>query len=528
MSQLIQRKYLVIGSGLAGLYTALKLAKLGSVALVTKAGLEESNTFFAQGGIAAAIDPKDSPLLHYQDTIAAGAGLCRTEAVEVLVNEGPDRVRDLIELGVPFDRGTEGVALTKEAAHSRHRILHALGDATGRAISQALAARVKEDSHITIWEHTMVTALLLAEDTCGGADAVNTNGGWLRFLAEATVLCTGGCGQLYAITTNPDVATGDGVVLAYMAGAQVTDMEFMQFHPTALVLPGTPHFLISETVRGEGGVLRNAADERFMVKYHELADLAPRDIVARAIADELAKTGGDHVTLDLSALSAERIKSRFPNIYETCRQYGLDISTAPIPVAPAAHYMMGGVATDLWGRSSLAGLFACGEVACTGVHGANRLASNSLLEDLVFAHRIAMLLADKPLSLPDPERLLPVPEVRLPVTEDPHGLTKDLRQLMTNAAGIARTGGGLAAALDRSRSFKLETPAMDTSLASRESGNMLTVMKLILQAAFLRTESRGCHFRTDCPQADPIWARRLYFSRDADTLGEPLSGNPHD
>ncbi|MGE5598809.1 MAG: L-aspartate oxidase, partial [Bacteroidota bacterium] len=406
---IVERDFVVIGSGLAGLYTALKLAKLGRVSLVTKAGLEESNTFFAQGGIAAAIDPADSPELHFQDTLAAGAGLCRAEAVEVLVNEGPDQVRELIALGVPFDRGSHGVALTREAAHSRRRILHALGDATGRAISRVLAERVRENPAVEIWEHTLVTALLLAKGRCAGAEAVAGDGRRRLFVGGATVLCTGGTGQLYTVTTNPRVATGDGIALAYQAGAQVVDMEFMQFHPTALSLPGAPHFLISETVRGEGGVLRNERGVRFMPAYHELADLAPRDVVSRAIARELAGSGADHVYLDLSALTPERIKTRFPNICETCRQYGLDITKDPIPVAPAAHYMMGGVATDLWGRSTLPGLFACGEVACTGVHGANRLASNSLLEDLVFANRIAVLLGRERAEIPSPNALCAAP-----------------------------------------------------------------------------------------------------------------------
>ncbi|MGE5552061.1 MAG: L-aspartate oxidase [Bacteroidota bacterium] len=509
----IERDFLVIGSGLAGLYTALKLAEIGRVALVTKAGLEESNTFFAQGGIAAAIDPEDSPALHFQDTLSAGAGLCRAEAVEVLVNEGPDQVRELIALGVPFDRGQHGVALTREAAHSRRRILHALGDATGRAISRVLAARVREQPKIEIWEETLAVALLLNETRCGGVDALAANGERLRFTARATVLCTGGCGQLYTVTTNPRVATGDGIALAYQAGAQVADMEFMQFHPTALSLPNTPHFLISETVRGEGGVLRNGRGERFMTRYHELADLAPRDIVARAIADELAAAGEDHVYLDLSTMAPERIRTRFPNIFETCRQYGLDITKSPIPVAPAAHYMMGGVVTDLWGRSSLPGLFACGEVACTGVHGANRLASNSLLEDLVFANRIATLQAREPGDLPAAGDLRAAPCPDAPDGLEAERRIADLQRIMAAAAGIARTGDGLARALAEIRAWPLMPGSLTASPLQHELANMTLVSNLILEAAFLRTESRGCHYRADYPQPDPAWERRLYLAR---------------
>ncbi|MGE5528982.1 MAG: L-aspartate oxidase [Patescibacteria group bacterium] len=514
----IERDFLVIGSGLAGLYTALQLAKLGRVALVTKAALEESNTFFAQGGIAAALDPGDSPALHFQDTLAAGAGLCRTEAVEVLVNEGPDRVRELIELGVPFDRGLHGVALTREAAHSRRRILHALGDATGKAISQSLAALVRRHEAVTVWENTMAAALLVGERGCGGALAA-ADGGMRAFTARATVLCTGGCGQLYPVTTNPGVATGDGIALAYMAGAQVTDMEFMQFHPTALSLPGAPHFLISETVRGEGGVLRNAKGERFMPSYHAQADLAPRDVVARAIAAEMAGAGVDHVWLDLGAMTPERIRTRFPNIHETCRHYGLDITREPIPVAPAAHYMMGGIHTDLWGRSSVPGLFACGEVACTGVHGANRLASNSLLEDLVFAHRIAEHLAREAEAAAPAASLRPAPLPEIPAGITPEAGLGDLRRTMAAAAGITRNGKDLNQAMARLKPAPGSPVRPEAPPPVLEWANMSLVAGLMLQAAFLRSESRGCHYRVDYPEADPSWERRLYFSREGAVEG---------
>lgn len=511
-AQRIDADYLVIGSGLAGLYTSLKLAELGTVSLVTKAALEESNTFFAQGGIAAALDPNDSPALHFQDTLAAGAGLCRAEAVEVLVNEGPDRVRELIDYGVPFDRERDGVALTQEAAHSRRRILHALGDATGRAISQALAARVREDGRIKIYERMLGISLLLAGERCGGILAVS-GGETYSFRARAVALCTGGSGQLYSVTTNPGVATGDGIALAYQAGARVADLEFMQFHPTALNLPGVPHFLISETVRGEGGVLLNEAGVRFMPSYHELADLAPRDVVARAIVSELNKSGAAQVWLDLSALTPERIRQRFPNIYETCLKYGLDITAAKIPVAPAAHYMMGGVVTDLWGRSSLPGLFACGEVACTGVHGANRLASNSLLEDLVFARRISLFLEKETPGPPSWAEMTPAPAPDGMAVADHGDARLRLQGLMQSAAAITRTGIGLTDAMDTLRSQLYAALPLEAPVEAHELANMALISQLILQAAFLRTESRGCHYRADFPALDPAWERRIFFSR---------------
>ena len=390
--------FLIIGSGIAGLYTALELSKVGRVILITKSNITESNTTYAQGGIAAAISPHDSPELHYQDTMMAGAGLCDSEAVMALVHDGPKRVKHLIELGVPFDQIQGEISLTREAAHSRRRILHADGDATGREVSKTLVQLVQA-SKVKIYENHFTVALVTENGRCHGVVTIN-NGQLNLFLSPAVILCTGGLGQIYGKTTNPIIATGDGMTLAFQAGAVLRDMEFIQFHPTALYLPPAPPFLISESVRGEGATLLNNSRERFMPGYHPLAELAPRDIVARSIFTEIEKGESPCVFLDLSKLEPSLIKPRFPNIYETCLNYGLDITSSPIPVAPAAHYMMGGVLTDLKGRTTIPDLYAAGEVASTGVHGANRLASNSLLEGLVFGGRIADHLKTAPIGDP--------------------------------------------------------------------------------------------------------------------------------
>lgn len=505
-------QYLIVGSGIAGLYTALKLAEQGQVTLLTKDCLEESNTSYAQGGIAAAIDPKDSPELHYEDTIKVGVGLCLPESVSVLVHEGPARVRELMQYGVPFDLIEGSPALTKEAAHSRRRILHADGDATGREISRSLMRLVVEHPNITIFEETMVVTVLTHQNRCYGVLALLPGGELTTFTSGAVILCTGGCGQVYSMTTNPEVATGDGIALAYLAGAAVSNMEFIQFHPTALYLPPAPRFLISETVRGEGGILVNNLGEHFMPGYHELADLAPRDVVARAILKELERTGSDKVFLDLSALTADQIRNRFPNIYETCLQYGLDISTEPIPVSPAAHYMMGGILTDIWGRTSISGLFACGETADSGVHGANRLASNSLLEGLVFGHRIVHYLKKNPLvTEEDFPHIIP----ELPQETSADTVCSDRRfiqELMSAQMGIVRNGPGLAAALEtlQAKGEGPTTPCLDPAYI--ELQNIRIVSRLMIRAALLRQESRGSHFREDFAKAEPAWLKRIVLT----------------
>lgn len=513
-------QFLVVGSGIAGLYTALKLSTVGEVTLLTKNRLEESNTTYAQGGIAAAIDPQDSPELHYEDTIRAGAGLCLPEAVSVLVHEGPARVKELMHLGVPFDLQEGEPALTREAAHSRRRILHADGDATGREISRSLTRLVAQDPRITVWEETMAISLLTRGGRCHGVLALLADGTLAAFSSGATILCTGGCCQVYAATTNPPVATGDGIALAYHAGAAVVNMEFIQFHPTALYLPPAPRFLISETVRGEGGVLRNVRGERFMSNYHELADLASRDVVARAILRELERTGSCCVFLDLSALTSNQIRRRFPNIYETCLQYGLDITVDQIPVGPAAHYLMGGILTDLLGKTTLPGLYACGEVADAGVHGANRLASNSLLEGLVFGYRIAEHLSQSP---PKPSAIATdlAADFRyvLPQETSPDTVSSDrrfLQEMMSARVGIIRNNQSLRQGLEvlENPAFRKKEPhTLFLEPAYLESQNLRTVARLMIRAALLRTESRGSHYREDFPATDPAWRQRIVLTR---------------
>src|SRR5213594_664271 len=377
--------YAVVGSGIAGLRAAIELCKAGSVLVLAKSNLSDSATAWAQGGIAVALSDEDEIGLHEQDTINAGDGLCRADAVALVVEEGPKYITQLIEWGTEFDRAGTKLAFTREAAHSRSRILHAHGDSTGREISRALLARAHKIPHLHLRAHASTTELIVERGRVVGLCFIDeTDGSEHELRAGAVLLATGGLGQIYGETTNPDVATGDGIAIAYDAGAVLSDMEFVQFHPTALAVQGAPRFLLSEALRGEGGVLRNIGLERFMKRYNEAQELASRDIVARAIVSEMHRTQAEHVYLDMTAKSAEFLQKRFPRIYSTCLSYGLDLATDMAPVCPAAHYLMGGVKTDLKGHTSLAGLYAAGETAATGVHGANRLASNSLLEGLVF------------------------------------------------------------------------------------------------------------------------------------------------
>src|ERR1700747_2631567 len=380
--------YAVVGSGIAGLRAAIELSAAGNLLVLAESHLSDSATAWAQGGIAVALSDEDEIGLHEQDTIKAGDGLCRPEAVALVVEEGPKYITQLIEWGTEFDRAGTKLAFTREAAHSRSRILHAHGDSTGREISRALLARAHKIPHLHLCAHSFTTGLILEDGRAVGVRFIDENDGSLHEVrALAVLLATGGLGEIYRDTTNPEVATGDGMAIAYEAGAVLSDMEFVQFHPTALAIKGAPRFLLSEALRGEGAILSNINLERFMKRYNEAQELAPRDIVARAIVSEMHKTNSENVYLDMTAKPEGFVEKRFPRIYATCMSYGVDLARDVAPVCPAAHYMMGGVKTDLWGRTSLPGLYAAGETACTGVHGANRLAGNSLLEGLVFGAR---------------------------------------------------------------------------------------------------------------------------------------------
>lgn len=503
----------VLGSGIAGLYTAHAAGRRGwRVVVLTKHHVADSSTDRAQGGIAAALGGSDSPELHYQDTVAAGAGLCDEEAVRLLVNEGPHRVRELIEMGARFDRENGRLALTREGAHSRRRILHAAGDATGAEIQRVLSLAVSRLPGVEVRENHFAVDLLVHEGRCYGVLALAGGDHLKIFWGRAVVLATGGLGQLFEVSTNPEVATGDGMAMAYRAGAELMDMEFVQFHPTVLHLPGAPPFLISEAVRGEGAVLRNARGERFMPRYHRLAELAPRDVVVRAILAEMEQTQSPHVYLDLSHLDAEMVRQRFPNITRTCAAYGLDITRDLLPVAPAAHYMMGGVKTNLHGETSIEGLYACGEVACQGVHGANRLASNSLLDGLVFGGRIVERVAQGP-AAPARRPDFSCSELGEALDLDTGDLRRRLKQVMSRHVGPIRDARGLEEALSFFACWSFLEKHRAAGVEEMELRNMLLVGQLMTQAALLRTESRGGHYRRDYPAPRDVWQKHIILRR---------------
>jgi L-aspartate oxidase len=505
--------YIIVGSGIAGLYAALLAREHGSVCVLTKGSIDECNTKYAQGGIAAAVGADDAPALHLQDTLEAGAGLVDPEAARILVEAAADRIHDLVNFGVPFDSTDGEVALGREAAHSRNRILHAGGDSTGAHIEISLSGLARM-SRITIKEHVQVDEIIVENGRAVALGAIDTRSNTTeRFDAGAIVLATGGCGQLFRVSTNPDVATGDGVAVAYQAGAEIQDMEFIQFHPTALRLPGVPIFLISEAVRGEGGVLRNAAGDRFMPGYHAQAELAPRDIVARAIVSEMQRTATERVYLDISHLPSDRVTARFPQIYRYCLDHGVDMTKEPVPVSPAAHYTMGGVRTNTWGETTIPSLYACGECACTGVHGANRLASNSLLETVVFAKRIVQRSVEAPGG-----SAVPADNARpLPALVAPGGGSLDrasLQGLMWDKVGIVRDGAGLAEATRQLSAWRAALPP-PSDRPSYELANMLLAGRLVAEAALIREESRGAHYRTDFPSPREEWRRHIIFRKDA-------------
>lgn len=506
--------FAVVGSGVAGLRAGIELSSAGSVLVLAKADLSESATAYAQGGIAVALSDEDEIGLHEQDTINAGDGLCRPEAVALLVEEGPKYITQLIDWGTEFDRSGTKLAFTREAAHSRSRILHAHGDSTGREISRALLAKAHTISHLRLRAYAFTTELIVESGRVVGLKFLDETDGTLHELrAGAVLLATGGLGQIYRETTNPEVATGDGMAIAYAAGAVLSDMEFVQFHPTALAIKGAPRFLLSEALRGEGGVLRNINLERFMKRYNEAQELAPRDVVARAIVSEMHRTQSEYVYLDMTAKQEDFLRKRFPRIYDTCLGYGLDLATDMAPVCPAAHYMMGGVKTDLCGRTSLPGLYAAGETAATGVHGANRLASNSLLEGLVFGARAGQaMIKDAPppkrsaaalpgSPAPKPGNAAGARPAKPCAKAEHHSAFQTIRELMWREVGILRGGKELTAAIDQLKTIALPDEKKPCRQA-HEVRNLHSLALLIARSALAREESRGSHYRSDFPFRD--------------------------
>jgi len=540
-----QFDYLVLGSGIAGLTFALKVAPRGRVAIVTKKDRAESNTNYAQGGIASVTSKEDSFELHVRDTLEAGAGLCKENVVRTIVEEGPARIQELIELGmkfsereIPKSQGAHELDLGKEGGHSKRRILHAK-DVTGHEIESALLNAISKQLNISIFENHLAIDLITSQKLKSGAGILPTlvaetgqagslphnrclgayvfdkkNNCVETFSAPITLLATGGCGKVYLYTTNPDIATGDGVAMTYRAGASIANMEFVQFHPTCLYHPKAKSFLISEAVRGEGGILKTLDGREFMDGVHVMKSLAPRDIVARAIDSEMKKSGADHVLLDITHKPAKFIIERFPNIYQTCLRYGIDITREPIPVVPAAHYQCGGVMTNVDGETDIAGLYAVGEVACTGLHGANRLASNSLLEALVVAHRAA----EKILSSP-----LPKMETKIPLWQSGNATNADelvvvshnwdeIRRLMWDYVGIVRTNKRLQRAQKRIANLQEEIHDYYWNFIVTsdllELRNIATVAELIVNCALQRPESRGLNYNLDFPSPNPDWAQR--------------------
>ncbi|MFC2021022.1 L-aspartate oxidase [Chloroflexota bacterium] len=508
--------YIIVGSGIAGLYTALLAKEHGSVLVITKGSIDDCNTKYAQGGIAAPIGRDDSPELHFKDTMTAGDGLSDEEAVHILVNDAADCITDLVNLGVPFDTIDGEIALAREAAHSMSRILHAGGDTTGEHIEVTLSNQI-DASKIQVLDNSLATAILVEEGRVKGIRVLDCHTCSVEELScRYLILATGGAGQLFKVNTNSNVATGDGVALAFDAGAEISDMEFYQFHPTALHLPGVTPFLISEVVRGEGGMLRNVEGRRFMSDYTPAGDLAPRDIVARSILYEMEKTASDNVFIDVTHLPPHTITTRFPHIYRFCLEHGLEITRDLIPVAPAAHYMIGGIKTNDWGETSVSGLFACGETACAGVHGANRLASNSLLEAVVFGKRIIKRTSEgaeigTPAASPGAEVHHSLSRERNKAVVPELGLSA-LQQLHWDKVGIIRNKEGLAEAADILATWQKCLP-QPTDRPSFELSNLILTGRLVTEAALLREESRGAHFRADFPQSSSQWQYHSIFSK---------------
>ncbi|MBC7320892.1 L-aspartate oxidase [bacterium] len=504
---------IIVGSGIAGLYTALNVSEKSKTLIITKGDIKESNSYNAQGGIAAAIGEDDSPDIHFQDTIRAGDGLCNPEAVKILVYSAPSIVEELIKLGVEFDRDETGrLDLGREGAHSRRRVLHSRGDSTGKAIMEVLVRRILE-REVPVRDQTMVLELIVEDNICKGVLVWDKRSELIYPLfSKAVVLATGGIGQIYPFTTNPSVACGDGLAVAYNSGAELCDMEFVQFHPTVLKHPSAPSLLITESIRGEGGILRNVYGERFVPKYHEMGELAPRDVVSRIITEEMERTNSDYVYLDITHLSKEFILSHFPMIYRECLKYGIDITKDYIPVAPGAHYMMGGIRTNLKGETCIKGLYACGECAGTGIHGANRMASNSLLEGLVFGKIIAQEVSNYVFNNGDVDVLdIEVREKKIYKEELLKKFRSKMQHLMWKYCGIRREESGLKVLLEELERMQQEVIDMPVNnFQDVETKNMLLLSRLIAESALERKESRGAHFRVDYPYRDDIyWQKHI-------------------
>lgn len=513
----IQKEYhdvIIIGSGIAGVYTALEIPEEYDIAILTKETLDISNSVLAQGGIAVSLDKKDSPELHLKDTLYAGAGLCDEDTVRVLVNEAAQNVERLCKFGVNFDKTPkQELSLGREAAHSMNRIIHA-GDTTGKEVLDKLILSVRHHSNIEIRERCFVIDLLTEDGACKGVLTYDEDADCLKlYLSNIVVCATGGFGQLYSNTTNPEVATGDGVCMAYRAGAELTDLEFIQFHPTVLFHPENKSFLISEAVRGEGGLLKNKNGKRFMPEYHSLNELAPRDVVSRSIFEEMKKTGSDCVYVDITFKGKEYLENRFPNIYKTCLGYGIDISKDMIPVAPAEHYCMGGIRADVHGRTNIRGFYTCGETASNGIHGANRLASNSLLEGLVFGRLIALQIEEMLICSGRSVKLADIVHStsRKPMAFNKTDAIADIQDEMTRNVGIIRDEKGLSAALKKVSSYEQKIIDMkNETITDCELQNITLLSRLVIESALEREESRGAHFRSDFDKTDDEkWMRHI-------------------
>jgi L-aspartate oxidase len=512
--------FLIIGGGVAGLRAAIELAPVGRITVLTKDIFTESSTGYAQGGIAVALSDEDRVGIHYEDTIQAGDGLCNEEAVKILVEEGPDLIHELISWGAEFDREGSKLAFTMEAAHTKRRILHSQGDSTGRELERVLINKVRTFPSVQRYDFAFTIDLIVDDNRCIGATVLRHDR-LIQIFAKAVILATGGAGQLFSRTTNPPITTGDGMAIAYRAGAVLRDMEFIQFHPTSFYSLSAPQFLLSEALRGEGAVLKNIHGEKFMSTYHPMAELAPRDTVARAIVSEIVSTESHHVYLDLTHLDNDFVKKRFPLTYSTCLQFKIDITKDLIPVSPAAHYIMGGVKTNLHGKTPVNGLFAAGEVACTGVHGANRLASNSLLEGLVYGARTGKSVAD---SVQDVhlEESAPVPFQSTSLSQS-HNLQEMkimLKQIMWEKAGIIRCGESLQNGKNTLKEWDFIKECSVLKRDELEFKNMLTTAQLIIDAALLREGSIGAHYRSDFKERGENWQKHTICNKTRGTTWE--------